>query len=95
MASKRSVEALQSSLEAIDARIADREQLLRKDRESRRKLLAQIARAQAEELMGIIEERELTFEDAKGILAAAGPSLEDSPDDEDEEVDDDEQAGTG
>lgn len=69
--SKKNIEAMQKNLAALDKRIGAREQQLRRDKEQRRKLLTQIAAAQASELMGIVSQRELTFEQAKDILAKA------------------------
>lgn len=68
---RKSIEALQKDLAAMDKRIEGLEQQLRRYRENRKRLQAKISEAQAAELMGILAQRELSFEEARDILAAA------------------------
>lgn len=67
-ASKKSIASLQKDLAATEKRIKATEELLRRYRESRKKLRAKIKETQAGELLGILEEREMSFEDARDIL---------------------------
>ena len=69
--SKKSAEALQKDLSILDKRIEALDQQLRALRDKRKKLRARIAETQASELMVILEEREISFEAAKDILASA------------------------
>lgn len=70
-ASKKSAEALQKDLSRLDKQIEELEQKLRQYRSNRKKLKAKINEAQGNELIGILEEHEITFEAAKDILASA------------------------
>lgn len=70
-ASKKSVEALEKELETAQRRTQAAEEQLRRCREVRKRLRAKLAEAKAGELLSIIETHELTFEDARDILAAA------------------------
>ena len=68
---RKSIEALQEDLAALDKRIEGLEGQLHRYRENRKRLQAKISEAQAAELMGILAQRELSFEEARDILAAA------------------------
>lgn len=62
---------MQENLAAMDKRIAGLEGQLRRYRENRKRLQAKIGEAQAAELMGILAQREISFEEARDILAAS------------------------
>lgn len=73
---KKDAEALQKDLEGLDKKIEALEKQLRSYKDRRKKLKAKISGVQASELMYILEEREISFEAAKDILASAKFSSE-------------------
>jgi septal ring factor EnvC (AmiA/AmiB activator) len=75
MAKKKSIEEMKAELAALDQRIEDGTKKLAKLRQSRQTLKSEIDTAELFEIKGLLDERQLTYEQAKDILNKANPVL--------------------
>lgn len=75
MAKKKSIEEMKAELAALDQRIEDSTKKLAKLRQSRQTLKSKIDTAELFEIKGLLDERQLTYEQAKDILNKANPVL--------------------
>ena len=76
---KRSVESLINELEQLDARIYRQQDKLQLLKQRRAELKERMERAKAFQIIGILEDRNLSFEEAIEILRAQ-PSLKEGED---------------
>ncbi len=75
MAKKKTIEEMKAELAALDKRIEDSTKKLAKLRQSRQALKGEIDTAELFEIKGLLDERQLTYEQAKDILNKANPVL--------------------
>lgn len=77
MAAKRKTTAeMKAELETLDQRIEESTKKLAKLRQTRQAMKEKIDNAELFEIKGLLEERQITFEQAKDILNKANPVIE-------------------
>lgn len=77
MAAKRKTTAeMKAELETLDQRIEESTKKLAKLRQTRQALKEKIDNAELFEIKGLLDERQITFEQAKDILNKANPVIE-------------------
>ena len=72
---KKSIEEMKADLTALDQKIEDSTKKLAKLRQSRQSLKDTIDTAELFEIKGLLDEKQLTYEQAKDILNQANPVL--------------------
>lgn len=72
---KKSIKDLKAELAALDQRIEDGTKKLAKLRQTRQALENEIDTAELFEIKGLLNDRQLTYEQAKDILNKANPVL--------------------
>lgn len=75
---KKSIKDLKAELAALDQRIEDSTKKLAKLRQTRQVLETEIDTAELFEIKGLLNERQLTYEQAKDILNKTNPVLNSS-----------------
>lgn len=75
MAEKRSIESMLAEAKQLDERIKQVNERLHKLQKQRTDLDKRIERARAFEILGILQERNISIEDAAEILSAANPVI--------------------
>lgn len=72
---KKSIDEMKAELDALDQKIEDGAKRLAKLRQSRQSLKETIDTAELFEIKGLLDEKQLTYEQAKDILNQANPVL--------------------
>ncbi len=72
---KKTIEEMKAELDALDQKIEDSMKKLAKLRQSRQSLKETIDTAELFEIKGLLDEKQLTYEQAKDILNQANPVL--------------------
>lgn len=72
---KKTIEEMKAELGALDQKIEDSMKKLAKLRQSRQSLKETIDTAELFEIKGLLDEKQLTYEQAKDILNQANPVL--------------------
>lgn len=72
---KKTIEEMKAELDALDQKIEDSTKKLAKLRQSRQSLKETIDTAELFEIKGLLDEKQLTYEQAKDILNQANPVL--------------------
>lgn len=75
MTEKRSIDSMLSEAKQLDDRIKQVNERLHKLQKQRSELEKRIERARAFEILGILQERNISIEDAAEILSAANPVI--------------------
>ena len=72
---KKTIEEMKAELDALDQKIEDSTKKLAKLRQSRQSLKESIDTAELFKIKGLLDEKQLTYEQAKDILNQANPVL--------------------
>ncbi len=72
---KKTIEEMKAELDALDQKIEDSMKKLAKLRQSRQSLKETIDTAELFEIKGLLDEKQLTYEQAKDIINQANPVL--------------------
>lgn len=76
MAEKRSIASLQQELAQLDKRIDAHAKKLQTLKKQRQQLKERVDKAKAFEILGILDQRNISFEDAAQILRSQNPVLD-------------------
>lgn len=73
---KRSISSLQQELSQLDRRIDTQQKKLSTMKKQRQQLQERVDKAKAFEILGILDQRNISFEDAAQILRSQNPVLD-------------------